>query len=103
MMQWNKNPGGDDRKFGRALSRRPVERGGRSQVLTEFAITVRASPVVLGANRRGNRRSDLTSRHRCVLRRLAQHDRRLDISEGGDIGPDFSHAWIIESSLQGLW
>jgi hypothetical protein len=42
-------------------------------------------------------------RYRCVLRRLAQHDRRLDISEGGDIGPDFSHAWIIESSLQGLW
>src|SRR5215470_14853267 len=47
--------------------------------------------------------TDLTGRHRCVLRRLAQHDRRLDISEGGDIGPDFSHAWIIESSLQGLW
>jgi hypothetical protein len=47
--------------------------------------------------------TDLTGRHRCVLRRLAQHERRLDISEGGDIGPEFSHAWIIESSLQGLW
>jgi hypothetical protein len=35
-------------------------------------------------------------------RRPAQHDRRLDVGELGDISPDLGHRWIGESSLHGL-
>lgn len=46
---------------------------------------------------------DLTGHQDFVLRRFAQHDRRLNVRELGNVGPDFSHAWMFARSFQRLW